>query len=68
MRTKTHRIVCIVCMLVYTLALYSISATDSLYKAQCDSLNIPILYIVIENGVMPTYTVVYAKRRIRPIG
>ena len=60
MRTKTHRIVCIVCMLVYTLALYSISATDSLYKAQCDSLNIPILYIVTENGVMPTYTVVYA--------
>lgn len=36
------------------------STVDSTYKAQCEVMDLPILYIVTNDSVMPTYTVVYA--------
>lgn len=49
----------IICpLLLCSASLFGMSAQDSLYKQRCEALDLPILYIVTQDSVMPTYTVI----------
>lgn len=56
-----NRIGLIGCVLLISVrAVSDFSPADSLYWKRCQQLDFPIVHVHTENGVMPSYTVVYA--------
>ena len=50
----------ILIMQVFALPLFGMSKQDSVFKEKCAKLDLPILYIITQDSVMPTYTAVEA--------
>ena len=58
-----------ICAVMFcSLSLFGMSKQDSVYKKTCETLDFPILYIVTEDSVMPTYSVVYAPEGCHGVG